>query len=141
MPIDRNTLDETARAYVSTMTSIRGRRVHRLLMREFAAFDVVVRAVAEDDASALLAIAEDGSGAVCRTDGTGREVSVVRWARLEGAVVVTAYDLLKDSLPVVSWSIWHPSVAQVAGALRIGSADLAPGEITRLSEILRAVGR
>ena len=48
MPIETATLDAMVRAYVSTMTSIRGRRIHRLLMREFARFDDVLPATAED---------------------------------------------------------------------------------------------
>jgi hypothetical protein len=36
MPIDADVLAAIAGAYVASMTSIRGRRVHRLLMREFA---------------------------------------------------------------------------------------------------------
>ena len=78
MPIDKGTLDTIARTYAGAMTSIRGRRVHRLLMREFSRFDHVVPAVAEDGMNALLALAEDGSAAVCRTDGRGATVGVTR---------------------------------------------------------------
>jgi hypothetical protein len=42
MPIDEQVLDATVRTYVDTMSSIRGRRVHRLLMREFSRFDHVL---------------------------------------------------------------------------------------------------
>ena len=55
MPIEKETLEVIARTYVGTMTSIRGRRVHRLLMREFSRFDHVLPAVAEDGTPALLA--------------------------------------------------------------------------------------
>jgi len=141
MPIAKTTLDATARAYVGTMTSIRGRRVHRLLMREFACFDHVLAVVAEDGTSALLALAEDGRAAVCRTDGRGATAAVSEWARLAGATVSTSCDLTKDSLPVVSWTIWHPGFARVAGALTISAAGLSPANQGRIAGALRILGR
>jgi hypothetical protein len=141
MPIARQTLDATARAYASTMTSIRGRRVHRLLMREFARFDHVLAVVAEDGTCALLALAEDGRAAVCRTDGRGAAAAVAECARLEGLTVTTACDLTKDSLPVVSWTIWHPGLARIAGALTIPAASLSPAEHRSIADVLRRLGR
>lgn len=141
MPIDKETLDGLARAYVATMTSIRARRVHRLLMRELSRFDHVLPAVAEDGTPALLALDADGSAAVCRTDGRGAAVALAEWARLEGATVTTSYDLTKDSLPVVSWTVWHPSFARVAGALTISASELSPTDRNRMSHVLRSLGR
>jgi hypothetical protein len=140
MPIDKKTLEAIARTYVSAMTSIRGRRVHRLLMREFARFDHVLPAVAEDGAPALLALSEEGAAAVCRTDGTGPAAVIAQWARLAGATVTTAYDLLKDSLPIVSWTVWHPGFARVAGALTISAAGLEQSDHIRITEALRRLG-
>ena len=122
------------------MTSIRGRRVHRLLMREFSRFDHVFAAVAEDGTAALLALAQDGSAAVCRSDGRGPAAAVAEWASLEGATVTTSYDLLKDSLPILSWAIWNPDFARVAGALTISAAELSPTERRRVAEVLRRLG-
>jgi hypothetical protein len=141
MPIDRQALDAVARAYAKPMTSIRGRRVHRLLMREFARFDLVVPADAEDGSPMLLALAEDGGAALCRSDGRGPTVEIAAWAGLEGATVTTAYDFLKDSLPVVRWTLWHPSFALAGGALTIAAKDLSSAEVTRVTEILRGLGR
>jgi hypothetical protein len=140
MPIEKETLETIARTYVKTMTSIRGRRVHRLLMREFSRFDHVLRAVAEDGAPALLALAEDGSAAVCRTDGRGAAAAVAQWARLQGATVTTSYDLTKDSLPIVSWVIWHSSFARVAGALTISATDVPHADHSRITNVLRRWG-
>ena len=140
MPIETQTLAAVARSYVGTMTSIRGRRVHRLLMREFARFDHVLAAVAEDGTPALLALADDGSAAVCRTDGRGAAAAIAEWARLEGATVTTSYDLAKDSLPIASWTIWHPSFARVAGALTISAAGLSPSDQGRVTGMLRRLG-
>lgn len=141
MPIAKETLDATARTYVATMASIRGRRVHRLLMREFARFDHVLAVVGEDGSSALLALADEGRAAVCRADGRGAAAAVSEWARLEGATVTTSCDLTKDSLPIVSWTIWHPGFARVAGALTILAAGLAPADRRRIADALRSLGR
>jgi hypothetical protein len=140
MPIGKDTLDAIARNYVATMTSIRGRRVHRLLMRAFSRYDHVLPALAEDGTRALLALAENGSGAVCRTDGRGASVAVAEWARLDGAIVTMSYDLTKDSLPIVSWTIWHPSFTRVAGALTISVVDLPRTDHSRITDLLRRLG-
>jgi hypothetical protein len=136
MPIDTSTLAALARTYVAAMTSIRGRRVHRLLMREFARFDHVLAVQSEDGGAALLALAADGSAALCRSDGRGAAAEIAA-ARLDGATVMTAFDLLKDSLPVVRWVIRHPGLARVGGALTITASRLAPAEQQRVAEILR----
>ena len=137
MPIEPNTLAAMAGAYVNAMTSIRGRRVHRLLLREFLRFDHVLPAAAEDGTPALLALSEDGGAAVCRTDGTGEAACVAEWP-LQGATVTTSYDLRKDSLGVTSWMIWHPGFARVAGALTVSATGLSPSEVGRISELLRS---
>jgi hypothetical protein len=76
VPIDEAALDATARAYVAALTAIRGRRVHRLLMRSFRRFDHVLAATDEHGAPALLAVG-DGRLAVCRTDGRGPAAEIV----------------------------------------------------------------
>lgn len=140
MPIEKQTLAAIATRYVAPMTNIRGRRVHRLLMREFSRFDHVLPAVAEDGAPALLAVSGDGSVAVCCTDGRGATVAVTGWTRLQGATLTISCDLLKDSLPIVSWTIWHPGFARAAGALTIPATDFPPADHTRITDILRRVG-
>jgi hypothetical protein len=124
MPIDKDTLDSLARSYARTMTSTRGKRVYRLLMREFSRFDHVLPALAEDDIGALLALSDAGGAAICRTDGRGSSVAIAEWIRLAEATVTTSYDLTKDSLPIVSWTIWHPSFARVVGTLTIFGGSL-----------------
>lgn len=57
MPIATATLATLADAFVSPMTSLRGRRIRRLLLREFAPFDHVMPASAEDGRPVLLALA------------------------------------------------------------------------------------
>jgi hypothetical protein len=141
MPIDHKVLDVTVRTYVDTMTSIRGRRVQRLLMREFSRFAHVLPVKVEDGGPALLALGEDGSVAVCRSDGRGAVVAVAEWTHLKGVAVTISYDLTKDSLPVVSWTIWHPSFAHVAGALTISSAAISRADHARITHMLRTLGR
>jgi len=140
MPIEAAILDAMARTYVDTMPSIRGRRVHRLLLREFSRFDHVLPVTAEDGAPALLALGEGGSVAVCRTDGRGAAAAVAEWARLQGATVTISYDLTKDSLPIVTWTIWHPSFAGVAGALTISGADVSRTDHSRITGVLPTLG-
>jgi hypothetical protein len=137
MPIDQAALDSVARTYVTSMTSIRGRRVHRLIVREFVRFDHVLPATTEQGTSALIALAEDGGLAVCVTDGRGGSVDVVRWRRLESPTVTSSYDLTKDSLPVLTWTIWHPSFERIGGSFLISGADLSRTERDRMARIFQ----
>ena len=140
MAITAAALDRIARAYTASMTSIRGRRVHRLLTRELARYEMVVAARAGAATPALLALAQDGAAAACSSDGRGAHVAIVHWARLDGATVTTCFDLAKDSLPVASWTLWHPGLERAGGALTI-AADAVPAEDRdRLLALLRKVG-
>jgi hypothetical protein len=110
-------------------------------MREFAQFDYVVPATAADGTRALLALAGDGSGlAVCQSDGRGKAAKVDRWAGLAGLGVTTSYDLAKDSLPILSWTIWHPGFAGTHGALTITAAAFSQKEQSKLADILARFG-
>lgn len=137
MPIDTQTLDAIARTFVVSMTPIRGRRVHRLLKREFSRFDHVIAAVTEDGAPALLALAQDGRVALCRADGRGATAGIAGWARLPGATVTTFYDMTKDSLPVVHWTIWHPGFSAAGGTLTIRHGDCPVVDHHRWADLLR----
>lgn len=141
MPIDHDALDAIASAYVVGMTTIRARRVHRLLLREWARYDHVLRVTTDDSAVALLALGEDGSAAVCHTDGRGTAVAIEAWARLDGARVSTSFDLSKDSVPVLGWTVSHPGFSRVGGALMIHAEDLAATEHANVTGILRRLGQ
>ncbi|MDR3474527.1 MAG: hypothetical protein P4M09_22995 [Devosia sp.] len=140
MPVEQQVLDATARAYVEPMTPIRGRRVHRLLLRALSRFDYVLPAAMEDGAPALVALAADGGAALCRTAGRGPSAAIVEWTGLDGAAVTTSYDLLKDSLPIVSWAIWHPSLAHAAGTVTIQAAGLSGADRQGVAALLRTMG-
>ena len=100
MPIDPDTLSSLASEYTKRMTSIRGRRVQRLLKREFAGAEHVLLAHADSGASVVLGLSRHGA-AICATEGKGKQASVVKWSHESTVAVETRFDLYKDSLPVL----------------------------------------
>lgn len=100
MPIDPDTLASFASEYAKNMTSIRGRRVQRLLKREFAGADYLLAAQLGSGAAAVLGLSASGA-ALCSTDGTGRQASVVKWLHGSATALETYFDLYKDSLPAL----------------------------------------
>jgi len=101
MSIDPNTLSSLSSEYAKGMTSIRGRRVQRLLKREFAGAECVLLAQVDSGAAAVLGVSPSGA-AICATDGKGRQASVVKWSHGASAAIETYFDLYKDSLPILS---------------------------------------
>ena len=101
MPIDPDTLASIASRYTQRMTSIRGRRVQRLLKREFGGADHVLIVQAGSVATAVLGLSDTGA-AICTTDGRGRHASVFKWLHDADTAVETRFDLLKDSLPTLA---------------------------------------
>jgi hypothetical protein len=104
MPIDPARLEAVAHAYSEGMTTIRARRVQRLVRRELAGFDSVRRVKTEDGSPGLLGRKRDGTLAFTQTTGRGPAADVVVSSGPEGPSITTSYDLLKDSLPVVKAS-------------------------------------
>ena len=100
MPIDPDTLAAIAFDYAKGMTSIRGRRVQRLIRREFAGADEVSVLELAQGGTAVLGRSPSGA-AFCATDGRGRQASVVKWRRGASEALDCRFDLLKDSLPLV----------------------------------------
>ena len=100
MPIDPDTLASLAADYTRHMTSIRGRRVQRLLKREFAGADSVQIVATDAGMPAVLGRSKAGA-ALCATDGKGSCVSVVKWLHGDAYAYETRFDLLKDALPIV----------------------------------------
>lgn len=89
MPVDPETLASFAREYAKDMTSIRGRRVQRLLKREFAEAEYVLQAHLGSGAAAVLGLSESGAS-LCATDGTGKEAYAFPLERLRTQVGVHA---------------------------------------------------
>ena len=100
MTIDPGTLSSLAADYATGMTSIRGRRVQRLLKREFAGAEYVLTLQVDSGATAVLGLSTNGA-AFCATDGRGKKASVVKWLHGSTQALETYFDLLKDSLPVL----------------------------------------
>lgn len=103
MPIDAETLSQLALNYASTMTSIRGRRIVRLLKREFAGAGKVVVLNDAPGPHTVLGISESGA-AIWSTNGKGPTASIIKWLHGDPQAFEIKYDLLKDSLPVISSS-------------------------------------
>lgn len=101
MPINPDSLSSFASEYAKGMTSIRGRRVQRLLRREFAGAEYLLLAPVGAGAAAVLGLSASGA-AVRATDGTGRQASVVKWLHASTVALEKHFDLYKDSLPVLS---------------------------------------
>jgi hypothetical protein len=100
MPIPPETLSSLAADYARGMTSIRGRRVQRLVKREFAGADHVLRVQVGGSIAALLGVSTSGA-AYCATDGRGAQACVVRWLHDATCAQEARFDLLKDSLPLL----------------------------------------
>jgi hypothetical protein len=100
MPIDPETLSSFASEYAKDMTSIRGRRVQRLIKREFGGADLVLRARLGSGAAAVLGLSASGA-ALCATDGTGKQATVFKWLHGAAEARQSQFDLHKDSLPVL----------------------------------------
>jgi hypothetical protein len=69
MPIDPDALTSLAGGYAKGMTSIRGRRVQRLLKREFAGADYVLVLQLESGAAAVLGLSARGAPSAQLTAG------------------------------------------------------------------------
>ncbi|CAN5299541.1 hypothetical protein BH09PSE6_BH09PSE6_00910 [soil metagenome] len=140
MAIEPERLLTIARDYVAPMTSIRGRRVTRLLIREFSAADCVVRASGSDGSVAVLALYLCGSMGVCNSKGTGKS-ALIQWSRLDSAGVAFAYDLLKDSLPPLAFMVdVGPSVG-AAARLTVSRSDVEDTDWQVLTSLVSAVMR
>ena len=100
MSIDPDALSLLASQYTRGMTSIRGRRVQRLLKREFAGAEHVMAVQLGSGTAAVLGLSVAGA-AFCATDGRGKLASVVKWRHGSAEALDTRFDLLKDSLPAV----------------------------------------
>jgi hypothetical protein len=100
MAIDPDILSSLASDYAKGMTTIRGRRVQRLLKREFSGAEHVLLVTLGSGARGVLGVSATGA-AFCATDGRGRHAAVSKWLHGSTQAVEFRFDLLKDSLPEV----------------------------------------
>lgn len=135
MPMTEAQLQSLALAYTGAMTSIRGRRVQRLVLRTFADFDLVVPATTATGRPALFALKADGPFAVCCTEGTGASAAVVHGNLAAGSVEVRR-DLHKDSLPILAWAVRHSGLPVDWSPLTIDAAGMDGDTAGQLAALL-----
>ena len=138
MPIDASALSSLAAEYAKGMTSIRGRRVQRLLKREFAGAEYVLIVEVASGGSAVLALSESGAGFVS-TDGRGRHASVSKWLHGSKEATEVQFDLLKDSLPALGSRTIPLAGLPGRTALRIPVASVPPEASPLVSLALQAL--
>jgi hypothetical protein len=134
MPIDSDTLSSLASDYAKAMTSIRGRRVQRLLKREFSGAEYVLM-VEVGNGIAVLGLSESGA-AFCATDGRGKHASVLKWRHGSAEALETHFDLLKDSLPVLGTK---SSPLAGLGRMKISSDSVSPQARALVSKALHTL--
>ena len=138
MPIDADALSSFASAYASDTTSIRGRRVQRLIKREFAGAEVVLLARVGAGAAAVLGLSASGA-ALCATDGKGRQATVFKWSHGSTTALETQHDLLKDSLPVLGTRAVAIGGLRVQTRLRVAADAIAPQARSWVARALEAL--
>jgi hypothetical protein len=139
MPIDPDALSSLASEYTKGMTSIRGRRVQRLLKREFAGADYVFAVQVGPAVAAVLGLSASGA-AFCATDGSGKQASVVKWLHESTQGLETHFDLLKDSLPVLGTRSVSLAGLCAQASVRIRAGSLPPEARALVSIALHALG-
>jgi len=138
MPIDPAALSSLASEYAKGMTSIRGRRVQRLLKREFGGAEHVFVVQVGPAVAAVLGLSASGA-AFCATDGRGKQASVAKWLHGSTQALETHFDLLKDSLPALGTKAVPLAGLCGQAPVRV-SADSVPPEARALVSIaLRAL--
>ena len=125
MPLDPTALTSLAREYAKGMTSIRGRRVQRLLTREFAGAECVFVVQLDAAGPAVLGLSASGA-AYCCTDGRGKHASIVKWRHGSTEAVEARFD-------------FTPFVERLRAEVPDGVA-LVVGHSNSVPPILRALG-
>ena len=137
MPIDAAALSSLASEYAKGMTSIRGRRVQRLLKREFGGAEHVFVVQVGPAIAAVLGLSASGA-AFCATDGRGRQASVLKWLHASPQEALeTQFDLLKDSLPALATKSVSPAGLYGQAAVRV--AAVPPEARDLVANALRAL--
>lgn len=125
MPIGTEILSSLASDYAKGMTSIRGRRVQRLLKREFAGAEYVLIMQVGSGAAGVLGLSANGV-AFCATDGRGKHASIVKWLHESREAFESQIDLLKDTLPVLDTKRVPLTDPLSQGCLRISAGSVPP---------------
>jgi hypothetical protein len=138
VPIDPDTLSSFASEYAKDMTSIRGRRVQRLLKREFADAEYVLLAQVGSGTAAVLGLSPSGA-ALCATDGTGKQASVVKWSHGSTVALETSFDLHKDSLPVLGTQSFPLAHLRTQARLHVPAGSIPSQARPLVSKVLQVL--
>lgn len=138
MPIVPEKLEEFASEYAKDMTSIRGRRIQRLLKREFSGVEYILLAQIGEGTSTALGLSLS-TATICATNGRGKTVSVVHWSYGSAVAVEQQYDLLKDSLPAVTSQSISINVLRERTRLRVVAKAVPTKARPFVSQVLQAL--
>ena len=138
MPINSDTLSSLASQYAQGMTSIRGRRVQRLIKREFAGAEHVLIVQVGSGTTAVLGLSATGV-AFCSTDGRGKHASVFKWLHGAMEALETQFDLLKDSLPVLGTKSLPLTDLRRQAEVRVSGGSVPPQARVLLAATLQAL--
>ena len=138
MTISARALAQLASHYAQGMTSIRGRRVQRLLKREFAGAKHVLIMNVEIGPPAALGLSDTGA-AMCATDGRGPHASLFKWRHGSAQAIETRFDLLKDSLPALQTLALPLAEVGKAHRLRMSMDAIAPPARALVASALQAL--
>ena len=138
MPIDPDALSSFASEYAKDMTSIRGRRVQRLLKREFGGAEYVLLAQVGTGTAAVLGLSASGA-AICATDGKGKQASVVKWSHGATVALETHFDLHKDSLPVLGTTSLPLDRLRTQARLHVSAGSVPPQARPWASKVLQVL--
>jgi hypothetical protein len=139
MPIDPTELAALAGKYSKNMTSIRGRRVQRLVKREFGGADDVLDVQLGSGAPAVLGLSPGGA-ALCATDGTGKHAAVFKWSHDSADALEVRFDLHKDSLPVLETQTVPLEQLRAQVRLQVPGTTVPAPAAAWVSKVLRVLG-
>jgi len=138
MPINPATLAAFASEYAKGMTSIRGRRVQRLLKREFSGAEYVLLAQLGSGRATVLGLSPSGA-AICATDGKGKQASVVKWVHGSTVAVETQFDLHRDSLPILSAGNLSLAALRAQARLNVPASTIPAEARPLVSKVLQVL--
>ena len=86
----------------------------------------------------MLGLSPSGA-AICATDGTGKQASVVKWSHGSTVALETHFDLHKDSLPVLGTNSLPIARLRAQACLRVPEASVPPQARPLVFKVLQAL--
>ncbi len=100
MKIAKEKLERLAAEYVREMTSIRGRRVKKFILREFVQCIDASITEKKDEIASFVGVLENEDTLEIKTDGRGSNFAM--YIKKEANTEIRHFSLLKDSLPLLN---------------------------------------